>query len=181
MSRLGSDKTEYLELGSRELRSIEHQREEALQLSKRSAEEEKNDADWDAEDENEPTAQQSLQASQSELSSTQSMTYIKVTKPGSVRLERVIDSMTGNMARVFQREVIVVPCPHAEFLPDGVVKGDPLRCQGAQEELFVKVRGVPPLSLRWHREVSGRREDFLIDRIEGELDVSRDSFSICDY
>ena len=170
---MGSDKIDYLELGSRELRSIEHQREEDLQLSKRSAEEDKNDADWDAEDEDESTIQRPLNAPQSELSATQSMTYIKVTKPGLVRLERVMDSTTGNIARIFNGQVTVVPCPHAEFLPDNLIKGSSQRCQGSQEELSVKVRGVPPLSLRWHRDVGSRREDFLIDRIEGELDVSK--------
>lgn len=172
LSRLGSDKTEHLDLGSRELRSIEHQHEEALQLSKRSTEEENSDADWDSEDEDNALIQQSLRGQQSDLSSTQSLSYIKVTKSGVVRLERVIDSTTGNMARIFHGEVTVVPCPIAEFLPDNIAKSNGLRCQGSHEELSIKINGVPPLSLRWHREVGGRREDFLIDKIEGESDVS---------
>lgn len=157
MTRLGADKAEYHDLGSRELRAIEHQREEALQLSKRSTEEESSDADWDAEDDDNSNAQHSLQGPHSDLSSTQSVSYIKVTKPGVIRLERVLDSSTGNIARVFPGEVTVVPCPIAEFLPDNVAKGNGVRCQGSKEELEVKMMGVPPLSLRWHREVSGRR------------------------
>lgn len=176
VTRPGSDKIDYVDLGARELRTIEQARLEALQLTKASAsaEDEDSDVDWDGDDEDFPESlgQDRLVGFSRELEKTQSVMHLRVNKPGTVRLERVLDSTTNNMARVFYGEVSVVPCPQAAFVPDAIVKGNNVRCVGAKEELAIKVFGVPPLSLRWHRDVNGRREHFSVDRIEGEPDVS---------
>ncbi|KAH8120086.1 hypothetical protein DFH11DRAFT_1558255 [Phellopilus nigrolimitatus] len=167
----GTEKVDYVDLNARELRNIEQQRLEALKLTKASASadsEENSDDDWDDEDEDLAEGNNYLIGpSSQELEKTQSVVHLKVTKPGTVRLERVLDSTTTNMARIFFGEVSVVPCPQAEFVPDSIVKGNGIRCMGSKEELAIKVFGVPPLSLKWHKEINGRREYFAVDRIEG--------------
>ncbi|KAI5121322.1 hypothetical protein M0805_003789 [Coniferiporia weirii] len=176
VSHPGSDKVDYVDLSAKEIRLIEQQRLEVLQAAK-SADpvdpEGNSDADWDGEDEELQTSQDRmmgfLPASQ-ELEKTQSVVYLKVTKPGTVRLERVLDSATANMARIFPGEISVVPCPQAEFAHDSIVDSDGVRCMGSKEELSVKIFGVPPLDLRWHREVNGKREHFSVERIEGVPD-----------
>ena len=165
---------DYFDLNARELRHIEQQRQEALQLTKAasSTENENSEVDWDSEDEVVPKNQDRLIGLSKELEETQSLVYLKVTKPGNVRLERVLDSTTSNIARIYKSEIPVVPCPQAAFAMDSIVKGNAVRCAGSKEELSIKVSGVPPLTLRWHRDINGRREHFSIDRMEGEPSVS---------
>ena len=114
------------------------------------------------------------------LEKTQSIAHIRVSKPGIIRLQRVYDSSSQTDARISLSEVIIAPCPYASFVDDVIAKGDNIRCVGSGEELAVKVFGVPPLSLKWHREISkGRREHFSVERIEGTHEVFIFSMDIC--
>ncbi|KAL5535305.1 hypothetical protein ACEPAF_3399 [Sanghuangporus sanghuang] len=172
VTRPGSGKVDYIDVSAKEIRAIEQQRLEALQLSKASAEAEEgySEVDWDSEDEDSPETQDRLIGFSQELEKTQSVVHIRVNKPGIIRLERVLDASTSSAARIFPSEVPIVPCPQAVFLSDNLVKSNTIRCIGSKEELSVKVSGVPPLSLNWHRDINGRREHFSVDRMESEPD-----------
>lgn len=171
----GSDRIDYVDLSSKELRSIEQQRLEASRQDSESiSQAEDSEVDWDDEDQESSTSRHHATRHTSlypELEKTQSIVYIKVTKPGIIRLDRILDSTMPNMARIFPGEVHVVSCPEAEFTNDNVDKGKGVLCAGAKEELLVKVTGVPPLSLRWHRDINNRREYFDADRIENSSSV----------
>lgn len=164
-----------MDISAKEIRAIEQQRLEALQLSKASieAEEGYSEVDWDPEDDDSSETQDRLIGFSQELEKTQSVVHIKVSKPGVIRLERVLDASTSSTARIYPNEVPIVSCPQAVFLNDNLAKGSPVRCTGSKEELSVRVSGVPPLSLNWHRDINGRREHFSVDRMESEPDVSR--------
>lgn len=175
----GVGKVEYVELVAKDLKAIEANRLESLQLlrpagngnsnSKRDADEydEYDDDEDDDDTYTDPGSHPTLQK-------TQSIIHIRLRKPGTVRLERVLD--TSNIAARLSHplEVMVVPCPTAEFAPD---KLEPVRCAGQASNtdsetgtdlrFTIDIRGVPPLSLRWFREVNGKREYFLVEGIEG--------------
>lgn len=181
ISHPNSQKVDTIDIGTRELRLIEEQLQQALQVTKNAANgktDQYNEEDWDGEDEEEEITETSDgqrllgSAASQKLEKTQSIVHLKVTKPGTVRLIRVLDSTTSNTARIYPNEIPVVPCPRVSFVPDKIASGNDIRCVGSKEELGVKVYGVPPLTLKWHREINGRREHFSVDRIEGSPEVS---------
>ena len=179
ISQVGSDKYEAVDLNAKEIRAIESQRLEALQVTRNAAsnnEDEYNEADWDEEAQSGPELL--LPPGTASLERTQSVAHIKVTKPGVIKLQRVLDSTTSNVARIAPVEVKVVPCPQAVILPDKISSGDNIRCMGTREELTVRVSGVPPLSLKWFREINGRREHLSVDKIDSPSDVRDSSFLI---
>lgn len=190
ISHPNSQKVDTVDIGTKELRQIEEHLQKQLQLTKSAANDisDINEEDWDAEDEDEEIAKTSGQrllgypSASNKLEKTQSYVHLKVTKPGVVRLVRVQDSATSDTARIYPNEISVVPCPRMSFVPDKISSGDSVRCMGSKEELGVKVYGVPPLTLKWHREINGRREHFSVDRIEGSPDVRlRNSLPYCIY
>jgi nucleoporin POM152 len=175
----GVGKVEYVELVAKDLKAIEATRLESLQVSRpvgNGNSNSKGDVDeydeYDDDEDDDDTYTDS--GSHPTLQKTQSIAHIRLKKPGIVRLERVLD--TSNIAARLSHplEVIVVPCPTAEFVPD---KLEPVRCAGQASNtdsetgtdlrFTIDIRGVPPLSLRWFREVNGKREYFLVEGIEG--------------
>jgi nucleoporin POM152 len=174
LTHLGSGKVEFVDFSSRDLRAIEQAREEALQLTKtESSADEDDEDDYDPDDVIDDSLPKKIAGSGTSLEKTQSIAHIKVTKPGIVQLQRVYDGASQTDARIAPSEITIAPCPYASFVDDVITKGDNTRCIGTGEELAVKVYGVPPLSLKWHRDVnSGRREQFSVERIEGTNEVS---------
>ena len=188
----GAGKVEYVELGARELKAIEAGRAEGLLVARPgggtangggSAEREIDDDEYDeyddsdADEQHHPPPDSDPNASshnhhhhhhQPPLQKTQSITHIRLKKPGTVHLERVLDASSNTAARLVQPVALtVVPCPTAEFVPDQV---ETVRCASSNSkgQFMIDIRGVPPLSLRWYKEVNGRREHFLVEGIEGE-------------
>ncbi|KAL1951146.1 hypothetical protein VTO73DRAFT_295 [Trametes versicolor] len=172
-SSRSSGKIEYLELSAKELRAIEQSRVEHLQLVRAAAAKKDHDEydeydDDEEEDHTEPTGHGNLQK-------TQDMTYIRLNKPGTLRIERVVDHSNVDARLVYPGEVTVVPCPRAEFTSESMAQVKEVRCatprlvSGAGEELQLEINifGVPPLSLRWTREVGSRKESFMVEGIEG--------------
>ena len=157
-------KIEYVELSAKDLKAIEASGLENLQVTKPPANSKHNVDDYDEYDDEEED--QATSSSHSNLQKTQSLVHIRIKKPGTVRLERVLD--ISNIAARLNHpvEIIVVPCPQAEFSPDDI---DSVRCAGQSPDvqLNIDVRGVPPLSLRWFKETNGQREHFLVEGIEG--------------
>lgn len=110
--------------------------------------------------------------SRSSLQKTQSIMYLRVTKPGTIQLERVRDGSNVD-ARIspFPARLTVARCPSAEFAYEAKAdKGQDVRCAGKERdvEMAIDVKGVPPLSLRWYKSLNGRRESFLVEGIEGD-------------
>ncbi|KAF7968974.1 hypothetical protein HWV62_28777 [Athelia sp. TMB] len=167
----GKGKIDYVELSAKDLKAIEAARQEGLQVSRpltsANGKRESDDYEYDEYDDEDNEAEDlSLSLAASSLQNTQSLVHIRLRKPGTVRLERVmttsnVPARLGNLA-----EITVVPCPQAEFAPD---KLETIRCAGQDPDLQlnIDIRGVPPLSLRWHKDTNGKREHFLVEGIEG--------------
>lgn len=181
----GSDKPELFDLNTKDLKAIEHSRAESLHLTKSmpsSNMDEEDEDDWDAEDEDDgPSSGKllGLHSTSQSLEKTQSIAHLRMSKPGIIRLEQVVDAASSNSARIYPTEFALVPCPQAEFVEDRISRGDSVRCVGSKEELTVKIFGVPPLTLKWHREINGRREHFSIEKIEGSPEVRSHTFFFC--
>lgn len=103
------------------------------------------------------------------LQKTQSIWYIRVNKPGVVRLEGAGGRGSSDTVRIRNIETTVVQCPSVRFIGESKDARDAVvRCTGGEEHLSLKVFGVPPLSLQWQREAGGKREQFLVEGIDGD-------------
>ena len=103
------------------------------------------------------------------LQKTQSLWYIRVNKPGVLRLEGAGGRGSSDAVRIRSVETTVVHCPSVRFTGEQKDARDAaVRCTGDEEQLSLKVYGVPPLSLQWQREAGGKREQFLVEGIDGD-------------
>ncbi|KAF9015661.1 hypothetical protein BDQ17DRAFT_1386352 [Cyathus striatus] len=162
-------KVEYFDLSGKELKAIEQGYRESLQQT-RSTTTLLHDEEYDEYDEEDAEHK----ASSSPLQTTQSLVYIRLTKPGVVSLERVTDTNSVE-AKLLSSIVVVAPCPQVSFTDDATSDVDSVRCAGQQtdSQLMLDVYGVPPLSLRWMKTVNGYRETFLVEGIEGDHIANR--------
>ncbi len=159
-----NSRIEMHELNAKDLKTIEDNYREGLQLAIQTTKSIKDEDydEYDDDDSQTPDAHPDLQR-------TQSLVHIMIKRPGTVRLERVYD--TSNVdARLVVSQVVVVPCPRVQFSRDEGPAQDPIRCIGqtADPQLHIDVHGVPPMSLKWLRIVNGHREEFLVEGIEIE-------------
>ncbi|KAF8885158.1 hypothetical protein BD779DRAFT_1471742 [Infundibulicybe gibba] len=106
-----------------------------------------------------------------QLQPSESLLYIKLTKPGTIKLQRAYDSKKDGRI-ITPAEIQVAPCPRAEFSDVGSI-GD-YRCAGEDPDarLFANVFGVPPLHLRWSKILNGKTE-YSIDEISHGLAQDR--------
>ena len=173
LSTLGDDSSQtYVNFSSRDLKQIEKARLDALIALKQANPDEEDGTDDDYYDHpHEISKQRTLTGLDLEyrLEKTEVLQHIKVSRPGIIRLERALDQ-TNSEVRIRPTEVTVVHCPKVEFVTGGL-SDDEKRCVGTTEVLDLKMYGVAPLTLQWHREVAGRREDFLVEGIEGDHTV----------
>lgn len=155
----GTGRIEHVELTGKDLRAIEQARLEGLQSVRA----------YSSDDEYEDDEDEPPSPSDSQLQKTQSLVHIRATKPGTIRLERILDS-SGVAARLTHPlEVTIVPCPTAFYSDDSAARpANAVRCQGDTSgvDLMIDIRGVPPLSLRWTKYVDGKKESFLVEGIE---------------
>ena len=113
------------------------------------------------------------------LQKTQRLWYIRVNKPGVVQVEGAGDRGSGDAVRIKSVKTTVVYCPSARFTGDPKDARDTMvRCTGSEERLSLKVFGVPPLSLQWQREAGGKREQFLVEGIDGDKACLPDKFGL---
>ncbi|TFY82279.1 hypothetical protein EWM64_g1741 [Hericium alpestre] len=162
------DKVDHVTLSAKDLKAIENARQEALPLTKSAPS--KQDLDYDEYDEYDEEDRDELKdaySSASRLQRSQSMVWIRLSKPGTVHLDAVGDT-SGVEARLFVDD-------------DVITRGDNVRCavpgsgmvgDERDMQLGLSIYGVPPLSLRWYKEVNGRREYFMVEGIEGGVDRS---------
>lgn len=175
-------KVETIDLSAKDLKAIENARWDSLQLTRTTTTSSKldvDDPDYDEYDDDDESSNDA--ASSTTLQKSQTLAHIRLTKPGTVRLERVLDNSNVDARLMYPLEVTVAPCPKAEFIPDeisrgkdtkcaatGVVSGHPGSAAGEDVKFNIDIFGVPPLSLRWFKDVNGRREYFTVEGIEGD-------------
>jgi nucleoporin POM152 len=166
----GHGKVEYFDLTAKDLKVIEQTRAEGLQLTRPSFPAKRDLDEYDEYDDDDDEGAETSNP-HSSLQKTQSLVHIRLTKPGTVRLERVRDASNVDARLGYPSEVTIVPCPHVEFVHDGSREVD-VRCAGQDLDLqmMIDIHGLPPLSLRWFRAVNGKREHFLVEGIEGGHD-----------
>ena len=155
----GTGRIEHIELGGKDLKAIEQDRLEGLQ----SVRVHSPDDEYEEDEDDTPSTYDS------QLQKTQSLTHIRITKPGTIRLERILDSSSVAARLAHPLEVTVVPCPTAYYTDDSIAQpANEVRCQGDTSgiDLTIDIRGVPPLSLRWSKYVDGKKESFLVEGIE---------------
>ncbi|KAF8634926.1 hypothetical protein AX15_000665 [Amanita polypyramis BW_CC] len=162
-------RVEYIDLSAKDLKAIEQAWLESLQVSRPSTVSAPASDDYDEydeydDDDDDPQSRQS----QAMLQNSQSLAHIHISKPGILRLVRVMDISNTEARLVTPSEVVVVPCPRAKFVDDGW-KDINVRCAGQEQDAQLKINvfGVPPLSLRWLKIVNSKREHFLVEGIEG--------------
>jgi nucleoporin POM152 len=165
------DNVENFELNAKDLKAIEKARVESLPLVRQASFQQRDSDEYDEYDDDDEVAE--TQNAHSTLQKSQSLTHIRITKPGRLRLLRVLD-MSNTEARILHpTEIVVAPCPHVQFVDDATPsQGHDVHCAGQNTdlELIIDIHGVPPLSLRWSMSVNGRKEHFLVEGIEGGHD-----------
>lgn len=108
------------------------------------------------------------------LSKTEQFVYLRVTRPGLIRLERLLDP-SGTDARIRRRvdhvEATVVECPSAQFEDDNISK---VQCIGsAVKDATISVRGTAPMTLKWHYlDAAGHKKPSIVEGIKGTTEVS---------
>lgn len=115
----------------------------------------------------------SFSRSMLDLAPTQKLIYLRITRPGLVRLERLLDQ-SGTDARISRRiglvEATVVECPSARW-DDGAEAGTLCASSGGKE-VSIHVRGTAPMTLKWHHlGTRGEKEEFTVEGIKGSNEV----------
>src|ERR1700722_2514855 len=164
---------ESFELSPKDLKAIEDARISSLPANRAAITAHGTD-DYDEYDDDEDSSGTNTGYNiQSTLQKTQSLVHLRITKPGTLRLIRVLEGASNEARIVYPAEVTVVPCPRVHFVEDvpSAVDQD-VRCarQNSDLELKVDIYGVPPLTLRWIRRVDGTSQHFLVEGIESGHD-----------
>ncbi|KAI0278168.1 hypothetical protein BGY98DRAFT_975678 [Russula aff. rugulosa BPL654] len=90
-----------------------------------------------------------------------------------------VSDSSGVDARIsYPSEITIAPCPRAQFVDgDALARGDNIKCaapglntlgEDKDVPLTLSIFGVPPLSLKWFKEINGRREYFIVEGIVTE-------------
>jgi nucleoporin POM152 len=168
-------KVEYFDLNAKDLKAIEQSRIDELPVKTIPDNHDTDEYDEYDDDGEGDTAGQNIYFP---LQKTQSLAHIRITKPGTIRLMRVLEMSNVESRIGYPSEVTVVPCPRVQFVEDVALAGEQdIRCakRNSNLELIIDMYGVPPLTLRWSKVVNGKREDFSVDGIEPGHDHSEQS------
>ena len=178
-------KIESVTLSARDLKAIENARLERLRVTKTTKQEYYDDSIDDYDDEYPNNDPRDAPSSLPRLQKTQSIVHIRLSKPGTIHLKDVSDS-SGVDARIsYPSEITIAPCPHAQFVDgDALSRGDNIKCAASSlntlgedkdVRLTLSIFGVPPLSLKWFKEINGRREYFIVEGIETDVSLTEPS------
>ncbi|KAI0274973.1 hypothetical protein BC834DRAFT_839954 [Gloeopeniophorella convolvens] len=169
-------KVDSVTLSARDLKAIDNARLEQLQVAKTSPQRQDYDDYDDYDDEYANDDSGDSQSSLPRLQKTQSLVHIRLSKPGILRLRDVSDPSGVDARIIYPSEVTIAPCPQAQFVDgDPLARGDNIKCAAAglntldgekDVRLDLSIFGVPPLSLKWFKEINGRREYFVVEGIE---------------
>lgn len=115
----------------------------------------------------------SFSRSMLKLEPTQQLIYLRITRPGLVRLERLLD-LSGSDARISRRaglvEATVVECPSARWGDEA--EAGTLCASSGGKDVSIHVRGTAPMTLKWHHVgAKGEKEDFTVEGIKGSNEV----------
>ncbi|KAI9512489.1 hypothetical protein F5148DRAFT_1162138 [Russula earlei] len=171
-------KIETVTLSTRDLKAIENAHREQLRVTKTAKQEHSDHNVDDYDDDYANDGPRDAPSSLPRLQKTQSIVHIRLSKPGAVHLIGVSDP-SGVDARIsYPSDITIAPCPHAEFVDgDVLTRGDNIRCaapglntlgEDKDVRLTLSIVGVPPLSLKWFKEINGRREYFVVEGIQTE-------------
>jgi nucleoporin POM152 len=178
---VGGEKSERIALSAKDLKSMEQAHMQLTTQTTKATnsvpEPSASGVVYEYDDDDDDTEEQES-GTRPTLQKSQSMVYIRVSKPGTIQLERVRD-ISNVDARIspYPARLTVVHCPRVEFTYDPKAdKGEDVRCLGKERDidLPIDVKGVPPLSLRWYKTLNGRRESFLVEGIEGDRLADQD-------
>jgi len=169
---------ESVTLSTRDLKAIENAHLERSRVTKTAKQEFYDDNIDDYDDEYENDDSRDAPSSLPRLQKTQSIVHIRLSKPGTIHLKGISDT-TGVDARIsYPSEITIAPCPRAQFVDgDTLTRGDNIKCaapglntlgEDKDVHLTLSIFGVPPLSLKWFKEINGRREYFIVEGIETE-------------
>jgi nucleoporin POM152 len=157
-----------IDVSSRELQKIEAFRKEQ-EGSRGSAFQAEEDPYLDLDLDDESLIDQRSPYIHMSLEKTQRLMHLRINRPGVIRLEKVVDAQNAEV-RIRKTETTIVECPTARFLADSIPAN---QCIGATQELSLQVKGSLPMTLRWHRDVQGKREQFVVEGIDSPSHVSR--------
>jgi len=171
-------KIESVTLSARDLKAIENARLEQLRVTKTAKQEYYDDHVDDYDDDYANEDSRDAPSSVPRLQRTQSIVHIRLSKPGTIHLADVSDP-SGVDARIsYPSELTIAPCPRAQFVDgDALTRGDNIKCaapglntlgEDKDVRLTLSIVGVPPLSLKWFKEINGHREYFIVEGIETE-------------
>jgi nucleoporin POM152 len=163
----------YFDLNSKDLKSIEKSRLEGLQIIKPTTTLDVSEYDDEYDDDDDDGVLPETR-SHSSLQKTQTLIHIRLSKPGTVRLETIIDASNTEARIVSPSEVIIAPCPYVEFVATPADHQN-IRCAGQNPDaqLMLDISGVPPLSLRWFKTLNGRRENFNVQAGTGDEKIAQ--------
>ena len=185
-------KVEPVTLSSRDIKAIENTRLEQLRVTKTSKQEYYDDNIDDYDDDYPNNDSRDTPSSLPRLQKTQSLVHIRVSKPGTIYLKGISDSSGVDARITYPSEITIAPCPRAQFVDgDVLTRGDNIKCaapglntleEDKDIRLTLSIFGVPPLSLKWFKEINGRREYFIVEGIETEqaspTEPSRPSYNL---
>jgi nucleoporin POM152 len=171
-------KIEFVTLSARDLKAIENARLERLRVTKTTKQEYYDDSTDDYDDDYANNESRDAPSSLPRLQKTQSIVHIRLSKPGTIHLKGVSDP-SGVDARIsYPPDITIAPCPRAQFVDgDALTRGDNIKCaapglntlgEDKDVPLTLSIFGVPPLSLKWFKEINGRREYFIVEGIATE-------------
>lgn len=94
-----------------------------------------------------------------------SITYLglPIYLPGSYKIKQVVD-VSKMHVRLLKSETVVVQCPRAYLNLSDSSGAD--RCLGETQVPGIIVQGAPPLSVKYHRIVNGKKSTFTVDSIQ---------------
>lgn len=165
----GIAKVEVVDVSGRELKAYTKEYQDAVQKTRPPVTPTPDDEEYDEYDDDDDSGD--VSQPHSNLQKTQTVVYLRISKPGIINLEQVHDASNVEARISASDSVIVVPCPRVSFVDDDKSKKESnLQCAGqhTERELKISVYGVPPLSLRWWKSVRGKRESFLVEGINGD-------------
>ncbi|KZT54109.1 hypothetical protein CALCODRAFT_500232 [Calocera cornea HHB12733] len=107
-----------------------------------------------------------------QLEDTKGLVYIKVDRPGIVRLDSILDSEDEEI-HIAGGTITIPECPNVSLEVDSREPHAIPKCQGDTFEGTLVVKGMPPLSVHYWREFDGKREDLYANGIDDDLNTSR--------
>ncbi|TFK40586.1 hypothetical protein BDQ12DRAFT_459576 [Crucibulum laeve] len=98
----------------------------------------------------------------------ETVVFIRISKPGTLRLERVLDDGKIDFRILYPSEMTIAQCPRMEFTHEPSYQLENIRCLGHNPDVqfVVELFGLGPLIFKWSRTVDGVKDDFRVEVID---------------